>query len=95
MSIKKAAFLFSVNPSTLINHLKGYRCGTVGRPTILTIAEERMLVHALKKIGEWGFGIDRNAVRCIVVDYLKNIGRQDVFRDGQLTNIVKSLSALS
>jgi len=40
-------------------------------------------VHALKKIGEWGFGIDRNAVRCIVVDYLNNVGRQDVFRDGQ------------
>jgi hypothetical protein len=83
-SIKKAAFLHNINRSTLINHLKGYRCGTVGRPTLLTSAEEGMIVHALKKLGEWGFGIDRSAVQLIVMDHLKNVGRQHLFPGGRL-----------
>jgi len=82
-SIKQAAFLCGVNRTTLMNHLKQYRCGAVGRPTLLTQAEEGMIIHALKKLGEWGFGIDRNAVQCIVMDYLKEVGRQHIVRDGQ------------
>ena len=52
LSIKQAAFLCGVNRTTLMNHLKQYRCGAVGRPTLLTQAEEGMIVHALKKLGE-------------------------------------------
>src|SRR6218665_3862892 len=55
LSIKQAAFLCGVNRTTLMNHLKQYRCGAVGRPTLLTQAEEGMIVHALKKLGEWAF----------------------------------------
>jgi len=40
-------------------------------------------MHALKKLSKWGFGINRNAVRCIVIDYLSNAGRQHVFPEGQ------------
>jgi len=72
MSTKKAAFLHGVNCTAFMNHLKGYHCGSVGRQTILTHTEEGVIVHALKKLGEWGFGIDHNAVRCIVMDYLSN-----------------------
>jgi len=58
MSIKKATFVHSVNRTTLMNHLKAYRSGPVGRPTLLTNDEERVIVHALIKLGEWGFGVD-------------------------------------
>ena len=44
-------------------------------------------MHALKKLGEWGFGTDRYAVRCIVMDYLSNVDRQHVFPKGSLALI--------
>ena len=83
MSIKKAAFVHSVNRTTLLNHLKAYRSGPVGRPTLLTNDEERVIVHALIKLGEWGFGVDRNAVQCIVKDYLQSVGREHHFQHGK------------
>jgi len=75
--------LHGVNRTTLMNHLKGYHCSSVGRPTILTHTEEG--VHAL--LGEWGFGTDRYAVRCIVMNYLSNVGHQHVFPKGSLALI--------
>ena len=65
MSVKKSAFLHKVNKTTLINYLKGYRCAPVGRLTLLTNDEE-IIVHAHTKLGEWGFGGDRNAVQWVV-----------------------------
>ena len=58
-SIKK---VYEINRTTLLNHLKNEHDGKIGRQTILTRQEESLLVHALKKLGEWGFGIDREAV---------------------------------
>jgi len=66
-----------------MNHLKEYRSGPVGRPTLLTSNEEQVIVHALIKLGEWGFGVDRNAVQCIVMDYLHGVGRQHCFHGGK------------
>jgi len=31
-------------------------------------------VHAMIKLGDWEFGIDRNAVQSIVTDYLQMAG---------------------
>ena len=36
MSLKKAAFLYDINRTTLMNHYKDFKVGKVGRPTILT-----------------------------------------------------------
>ena len=58
LSIKKAAFLYGLNRMTLSNHLNGKRAGNVGRPTSLTPNEETLIVHAVQKLGDWGFGID-------------------------------------
>ena len=49
---KQSALLHGINRSTLMNHLKNNRCGKVGRPTILTPDEEKLIVHALKKLGD-------------------------------------------
>ena len=68
-----------------MNHLKAYRSGPVGRPTLLTNDEERVIVHALIKLGEWGFGVDWNAVQCIVQDYLQRVGREQSFQHGKVS----------
>jgi glutaredoxin-related protein len=52
MSVKKAAFLYRLNRTTLMNHLKSYHTGKIGRPTLLTVDEETLLVHAIKKLGD-------------------------------------------
>jgi hypothetical protein len=78
VSVKKAAFLYGINRTTLLNHVKQSHCGPVGRPTLQTQQEEQLIVHAVQKLGDWGFGVDRNAVQCIVLDYLKQAGKQDV-----------------
>src|SRR5580692_3031241 len=57
-SIKHAAFLYGVNRTTLMNRMKGSHCGKVGGITLLTPEEEKLIVHVLTKLGEWGFGID-------------------------------------
>lgn len=35
VSIKRAAQLFGINRTTLLNHLKNYKFKDVGRPTVL------------------------------------------------------------
>jgi len=80
-SVKKAAMMHGINRTTLMNHLKNAHTGKVGRPTLLTPNEEALLVHALTKLGDWGFGIDREAVQTIVIDFLKNCGRDMVFKN--------------
>ena len=80
MSLKKAAFLYGINRTTLMNHYKDFKVGKVGRPTILTNLEESIIMHALKKLGDWGFGIDREAVKSIVRNYLNMAGRPNMFK---------------
>ena len=74
MNIRQAALLHNVNRSTSINRLKNNHCGAVGRPTMLTSDQERTMVHAIKKLADWGFEIDRNAVQSIATDYLQMAG---------------------
>jgi len=57
MSIKKSAFIHNFNRTTLINHLKGYRSGPAGRPTLLKTDEERVIMQSLIKLDEWGFRV--------------------------------------
>ena len=80
MSISKAAAaLYNIKRTRLMNHLKGQHVEKVGKPTILAHNEEQLIVHAIHKPGDWGFGIDIEAVWCIVLDYLKSVGRSNVF----------------
>ena len=83
ISVKKAAFLYGLNRQTVANHLKGIFDGKVGRPTVLTVKEEKLIVHALTKLGEWGFGVGREALQTIVMDFLKNAGRASYFKNGK------------
>lgn len=51
-SYKTVARNYGINRTTLMNHVKGYKCKKVGRPTVLTDEEEEMLVQSLVKLGE-------------------------------------------
>lgn len=83
LSIKMAAFKYKINRTTLMNHLKGNNSGKVGRPTILTLNEETVIVHAIQKLGDWGFGIDRRVVQDIVQDFIIRVDRKTPFKDGK------------
>lgn len=82
ISTKRAAELFGINRTTLMNHLKHFKCNAVGRPTVLTCEEERLIVHALTKLADWGFGLDRFQLKVCVQDYLKRIDRENPFKNG-------------
>ena len=83
MSVKKAAFNYGLNRSTLIYRLKNAHTGSVGKPSILTRDEESVIVHAIQKLGDWGFGIDRNVVADIVQDLIKSDNRASPFTNGK------------
>ena len=83
LSIKKAAFKYGVKRPTLMNCLKHVHCGSVGRPTILTRDEEAVIVHAVQKLGDWGFGIDRDVVARVVQDFINSDNRDTPFRNGK------------
>lgn len=82
VSIKKAAERFNINRTTLMNHVKGFKCNKVGRPTVLTKEEEELLVHSLVKLGEWGYGFDRMQLRLAVKDFCTRMDRVNPFKDG-------------
>ncbi|KAJ8931131.1 hypothetical protein NQ314_016012 [Rhamnusium bicolor] len=80
--VKRAAEMYGINRSTLINHLKNYKCKAVGRPTVLTLQEEKLLVNSLIKLAEWSSGLDRFKLRICVQDYLKRMDRPNPFKNG-------------
>ncbi|KAJ8951729.1 hypothetical protein NQ318_012580 [Aromia moschata] len=82
LSVKRAAELYGINRTTLLNHIRNYKCKDVGRPTVLTKKEEQLIVHALSKLADWGFGLDRRQLQCCVQDYLKRIDRKNPFKNG-------------
>lgn len=80
-SCKAVALRYGINRTTLLNHIKGYKCQAVGRPTVLTKEEEELLVHSLVKLGEWGFGFDRLQLQLCVQDYLTRVDRINPFKN--------------
>lgn len=82
LSMKKAACLYKINRTTLLNHFHQKKCSTVGRPTALSKTEEELLVHSLIKLAEWGFGLDRQQLQKCVQDHVRRTDKKNPFRDG-------------
>lgn len=82
LSIKKASERYGINRTTLFNHIKNFKCKKVGRPTVLSFAEEELLAHSLIKLADWGFGLDRNHLRQCVKEFLLRTDRPNPFCDG-------------
>ncbi|KAJ8927399.1 hypothetical protein NQ314_020178 [Rhamnusium bicolor] len=81
VSIKRAVEMFAINRTTLMNHVKNYKCNAIGRPTVLNRDEEQLTVHALTKLADWGFGLDRFQLQICVQDYLKRIDIENPFKN--------------
>jgi len=76
---------FSASTQSNHCHLNNISTGKVGRPSVLTHAEESLIVHALQKLGDWGFGLDDRLYSplTIVQEYLINAGKPNPFKDGK------------
>ena len=55
MSKAKASHNFGVPRSTLQNRLGMRHTATVGRPTVLSDEEEKVLIATLSEVAEWGY----------------------------------------
>ena len=42
-----------------------------------------VIVHAVQKLGDWGFGIDRDVVARVVQDVIKSDNRTSPFKNGK------------
>lgn len=80
-SCKLIAARYGINRTTLLNHIKNFKCQAVGHPTVLSLAEEELLVHSLVKLGEWGFGFNRLQLQVCVQDYLTRLDRPNPFKN--------------
>ena len=80
VSVRSIAKKYGVPSSALHDHLlKKDTWVGAGRPTILTSEEERVIVYSCQVLQEMGFGLTRDVVGAIVIDYLSTIGRGSPF----------------
>ena len=57
-----------------MDRLKG-RTENVGRPIVLTAAEEELMVDRTKLFGDWGYALDNKTLRQWIKDYLDATGK--------------------
>lgn len=79
VSVRSVAKKFGVPATTLQRHVHTQSHIGAGRPTVLTPAEEREIVYSCQVLQEMGFGMTRDMVGSIVVDYLSTVGRENPF----------------
>ena len=79
VSVRSLARKYGIPPSTLHRHARMESRIGAGRPTILTPEEEKEVVYSCQVLQEMGFGMTREMVGAIVVDYLTTIGRDNPF----------------
>ena len=80
MSVRVAADIYGVPPSTLHDRARQNHSEKLGRPTQLTPEEEEVIVERAILMGEWGFPLVSRELRELVKGYLDNIGRSSVFK---------------
>lgn len=68
--------MYAINRTTLMNHVKNYKCIAFGRPTVVTKHEEQLIVHALVKLSDWGFGLKRFQLQICMQDYLRRMDKR-------------------
>jgi hypothetical protein len=81
MSVKVAAARYQVPRTTLGDRAKGRTKAMLGRPTQLTVEEERILAERAILLGTWGFPLNFRDFRELVKSYLDAPGRTTMFKD--------------
>jgi hypothetical protein len=96
ININQCANSFGIPRSTLNNHFNGNAKGFgAGRPRAFTNDEEQSLVDLSIKLGERGFGLDKNTLISIASEFAKSIDKSYMFVNGiprkRLGNFVKKI----
>jgi hypothetical protein len=74
MTLNEASVTYGVPKTTLYDRMKT-ASDKVGRPTILTPEEEKIIAERLVILGEWGFPLNTNDLKHLVKAYLDSAGR--------------------
>ena len=83
MSIRKAAAEFNVNRCWIERRLKGGVVGGVGRATVLSVMEERMLAKLIDDVAEWSFPLGRIEIKMMVKSLLDIKGVKSRFTNNR------------
>ena len=75
MGIREASLHFGVPKATLCDKVGGKAQGNIGRPTVLSVEEEAVLVQRLIVMGEWGYPLTPKDLCMLVKDYLDAAGQ--------------------
>ena len=71
MSYRQAVEAYDVPKSTIADHVKSnIKSRKLGRPAVLTDEIELLLVHAINKLADWGFGVSDQELKVIIRNYL-------------------------
>ena len=83
VSVNATAKKYGILVSTLNNHVKGKakKVGA-GKPTVLTHAEEEEIIYCCQVLQEISFGLTKEIVSSIVIDFLHVRQRQHPFASG-------------
>ena len=79
VSVRSVAKKYGVPPSTLHRHVQAESNIGAGQSTVLLPAEEKEIVYSCQVLQEMGFGMTREMVGAIVVDYLTTVGKDNPF----------------
>lgn len=82
MSLREAALHFKV-PRTTLNDRVLFSKNTLGRPTVLSMKEEKIFVERLMMMGDWGFPLTTKDMCHLIKDYLDSLGRTTRFTDNK------------
>ena len=84
MSIRGVSKLFNI-PYTTVNRWANNPNMTIGagHPTVLTKAQEELIVIALETLASWGHSQDRDQLKDMVQSFVLETGLQNPFVDGR------------
>ena len=81
MSYREAVEAYEVPKSTIADHVMNKtKSSKLGRPAVLTEEVELLLVHAINKLADWGFGVSDQELKLIIRNYLVSTN-QNVFNN--------------
>ena len=84
LSIRKAAQIYNIPRTTLQRRIEN-NSGLIGSGTTTTLsrATEELLVHSIKKVGSWGYGLTFRHVQRVVHHYLVQTKQTHLFNNGK------------
>ena len=77
-----AAKKYGIPRQTLERHIHRPGVGKVGRPSVLSAAQEAEIVETCQIFSQWGFGLTKMDIISVVADYFQHTKKPNPFKDG-------------